>query len=46
MTRKMASVATFGLIDYRSDKERIARYTKQQRDAQRKMAKAAKKQRA
>jgi len=28
MTRKVASVMTFGLIDFRSDKERTARYTK------------------
>lgn len=26
--RKSASVLTFGLIDFRSDKERTARYTK------------------
>jgi hypothetical protein len=35
MIRKMASICTFGLIDYRSDKERTARYTKQLRDDQR-----------
>ena len=29
-TRKLASIMTFGLIDFRSDKERTARYTKQQ----------------
>lgn len=28
--RKLASVSTLGLIDFRSDKERTARYTKQQ----------------
>jgi len=28
-TRKILSIATFGLIDFRSDKERTARYTKQ-----------------
>lgn len=28
-TRKLASILTFGLIDFRSDKERTARYTKQ-----------------
>lgn len=28
MIRKTASVLTFGLIDFRSDKERIARSTK------------------
>jgi hypothetical protein len=33
--RKMASICTVGLIDYRSDKERTARYTKQLRDDQR-----------
>jgi hypothetical protein len=37
MTRKALSFTTFGLIDYRSDKERIARST-------RKAAKQARKQ--
>ena len=35
MTRKLMSVSTVGLIDFRSDKERIARYTRQTRNAQR-----------
>jgi hypothetical protein len=43
MTRKVLSVCTLGLIDFRSDKERTARYTKQTRDAARAQAKAAKK---
>jgi hypothetical protein len=30
--RKSASIFTAGLIDFRSDKERTARYTKQIRD--------------
>ena len=28
LTRKLASVSTLGAVDFRSDKERIARYTK------------------
>lgn len=28
--RKIASISTLGMIDFRSDKERTARYTKQQ----------------
>lgn len=43
MIRKTLSVCTFGLIDFRSDKERTARYTKQTRDAARAQAKAAEK---
>ena len=39
MIRKAASVCTLGLIDFRSDKERIARYTKQTRDVAREAAK-------
>lgn len=31
--RKTASVLTIGLIDFRSDKERIARYARQTRNA-------------
>jgi hypothetical protein len=31
--RKSLSVASAGLIDFRSDKERIARYTRQTRNA-------------
>jgi hypothetical protein len=38
MTRKFASVMTVGLIDYRSDKERIAKYTRQTRNAARAQA--------
>ncbi len=33
--RKMFSVSTLGLVDFWSDKERIARYTKQTRNAAR-----------
>lgn len=33
--RKTLSVSSFGLIDFRSDKERTARYTRQMRDEQR-----------
>lgn len=40
--RKVTSVSTFGLVDYRSDKERQARYAKQQRDAQREQLKLEK----
>ena len=36
--RKFVSASTLGLVDYRSDKERTARYTKQIRDDQRKNA--------
>lgn len=36
LTRKVASAMSFGVIDWRSDKERIARYTKQTRNATRK----------
>jgi hypothetical protein len=32
LTRKLASVSSLGMIDYRSDKERIAKYTRQQRN--------------
>jgi len=39
ITRKTLSVLTFGLIDFRSDKERTARYTKQLRDESRKARK-------
>lgn len=35
ITRKTLSILTLGLIDYRSDKERIARYGRQTRDAAR-----------
>jgi hypothetical protein len=35
MIRKMTSLSTLGLIGYRSDKERTARYTKQTRNATR-----------
>jgi hypothetical protein len=33
--RKMTSMSTLGLVDFRSDKERIARYTRQTRNATR-----------
>lgn len=33
--RKMTSISTLGLVDYRSDKERIAKYTRQTRNATR-----------
>jgi hypothetical protein len=35
LLRKAMSISTIGLIDYRSDKERIARYTRQTRNATR-----------
>lgn len=35
LMRKMMSISTLGLIDYRSDKERIAKYTRQTRNATR-----------
>lgn len=35
ITRKMMSVCTLGLIDFRSDKERTARYARQTRNAAR-----------
>lgn len=38
MIRKTLSVSTFGLIDFRSDKERTARYARQTRNAARKVA--------
>lgn len=40
-TRKLMSFCTFGLIDFRSDKERIARYTKQTRNEVRRQSKQA-----
>jgi hypothetical protein len=42
LIRKAASVSTFGLIDFRSDKERQARYAKQTREAQREQLKIEK----
>jgi hypothetical protein len=39
MIRKLTAVSTLGLVDYRSDKERTARYTKQTRDELRKQRK-------
>jgi hypothetical protein len=33
ITRKTLSILTAGIIDFRSDKERIARYTRQTRDS-------------
>lgn len=35
MIRKMTSLSTLGLVDFRSDKERTARYTRQTRNATR-----------
>jgi hypothetical protein len=35
LMRKMTSISTLGLVDYRSDKERIAKYTRQTRNATR-----------
>jgi hypothetical protein len=35
LMRKMTSLSTLGLVDYRSDKERIAKYTRQTRNATR-----------
>ena len=43
LMRKITSVSTLGLVDYRSDKERAARYAKQTRDAQREQVKIEKK---
>ena len=37
--RKATSMATFGIVDFRSDKERTARYARQTRDAQREQVK-------
>jgi|tagenome__1003787_1003787.scaffolds.fasta_scaffold20928395_6 hypothetical protein len=39
LTRKLASVSSLGMIDYRSDKERIAKYTRQQRNMTKKALK-------
>lgn len=39
--RKTTSVFTMGLIDFRSDRERTARYTRQTRNAVRRQANAA-----
>lgn len=36
LIRKMSSVSTMGLVDYRSDKERIARSTRQTKQATKK----------
>lgn len=38
LTRKILSVSTAGLVDFRSDKERTAAYTRQTRDATRRLA--------
>ena len=38
VTRKTLSILTFGLIDWRSDKERTAAYARQTRDAARDLA--------
>ena len=39
LIRKVTSMSTLGLVDFRSDKERQARYAKQTRDAQREQLK-------
>lgn len=41
LTRKLMSASTLGLVDFRSDKERTAAYTKAQRDEMRKQTKLA-----
>jgi hypothetical protein len=38
LTRKTLSTFTLGAVDFRSDKQRTARYTKQTRNAARKAA--------
>lgn len=43
MTRKLLSASTIGLIDFRSDKERNAAYTKGLRKEARKQTKLLKK---
>jgi hypothetical protein len=43
--RKITSVSTLGMIDFRSDKERQARYARQARDAQREQLKLDKERR-
>jgi len=40
ITRKVLSVSTLGLVDYRSDKERTAAYTKATKKAAERQAKA------
>lgn len=40
-TRKLLSASTLGLVDWRSDRERVAKYTKQARDDQRRAIAAA-----
>lgn len=44
MTRKLLSLSTFGLVDWRSDKERTAAYARGTRKHARRVAKEAKKQ--
>jgi hypothetical protein len=44
LIRKTISVSTFGLVDFRSDKERAARYAKQQRDEAKEQTKLMKEQ--
>jgi Short C-terminal domain len=41
LTRNVASAMSFGAIDWCSDKQRIARYTKQTRNATRKASRRA-----
>jgi hypothetical protein len=44
ITRKLLSVSTLGLVDYRSDKERTAAYTKAQAKQSKKQTKILKEQ--
>ena len=43
LTRKMMSVSTLGMVDFRSDKERIAAYTRATKRNTKKQLKLAKK---
>lgn len=42
--RKMTSISTLGLVDFRSDKERTAAYTRSAAHSNRQMAREAKRQ--
>ncbi|WP_159011693.1 hypothetical protein [Streptomyces sp. NRRL F-5123] len=44
MTRKLLSISTLGLIDFRSDKERTAAYTKATKRQAKKQTKIMKQQ--
>lgn len=46
LTRKVLSVSTLGLIDFRSDKERTAAYTKAAKKQAKKQTKLLKRQNA